>query len=422
MYHEINELMSANGANEKKRVLEKYAGSEAFRRFLYYALNPLLTYNVTEERLRTPSESQISNACLDLKDIFGWCDYLSGIRGVSDLVLASLRRFLASVENDDLRELYISLLAKTIRLGVTAKTVNKVIPGLLPDWEVQQAYPIDKYPLAPGTEFWLTEKLNGVRATFYRGKLVARSGQVYKGLGHITDAISYAFGLFYVLDGELTLKDKSGLSDNEAFRTAAGIINSDHDQKTQICFTVFDCIPVEEFESGSQTSLYADRRNLLDQLAQRDFGGAVRILPALYHGTDQSKIVELLDRMVREDKEGLMVNLNTYYKRTRHRGILKVKRFYTMDLRITDTEEGSGRLKGSLGALVVDFHGNPVRVGTGFTDEERTRFWSGRASLIGSLCEVKYKEISYDKSTGEESLQFPVFVRIRNDKSEVSYG
>jgi len=35
---------------------------------------------------------------------------------------------------------------------------------------------------------------------------------------------------------------------------------------------------------------------------------------------------------------------------------------------------------------------------------------------------VKYKEVSYDKSTGAESLQFPVFVGIRNDKEGVSYG
>lgn len=42
--------------------------------------------------------------------------------------------------------------------------------------------------------------------------------------------------------------------------------------------------------------------------------------------------------------------------------------------------------------------------------------------MPGRLCEVKYKEISYDKNTGAESLQFPVFISIRTDKDEVSYG
>ena len=56
------------------------------------------------------------------------------------------------------------------------------------------------------------------------------------------------------------------------------------------------------------------------------------------------------------------------------------------------------------------------------TDEQRTELWKNRDDIIGALCEVKYKEISSDKNTGLESLQFPVFVRIRTDKNEVSYG
>lgn len=146
------------------------------------------------------------------------------------------------------------------------------------------------------------------------------------------------------------------------------------------------------------------------------------MLPVLYSGTDQQKIWELLDEMVAEDKEGLMVNLDVPYKRMRHKGILKVKRFYTMDLPIVGYEEGSGRLSGTLGAFVLEYKGNEVRVGSGFSDEQRVAFWNDRDNLIGALCEVKYKEVSFDKSTGAESLQFPVFVEIRTDKECVSYG
>lgn len=82
--------------------------------------------------------------------------------------------------------------------------------------------------------------------------------------------------------------------------------------------------------------------------------GAVNVLPVLYHGNDQSKISELLEQMVREDKEGLMINTDVPYRRTRHKGILKVKRFYTMDLPIIRCEAGTGRLKGTLGALFLN--------------------------------------------------------------------
>ena len=191
--------------------------------------------------------------------------------------------------------------------------------------------------------------------------------------------------------------------------------------KTGICYTVFDCIPRHDFESSDPKTLYSVRRSLLSSF-QTDKPEYVSVLPILYEGTDQSKIPELLDRMVREDKEGLMVNTDVPYRRTRHRGILKVKRFYTMDLPIIRCEEGSNRLSGTLGAFVLDYKGNEVKVGSGFTDEQREDFWNRRDELAEILCEVKYKEVSYDKGTGLESLQFPIFVGLRTDKSEVSYG
>ena len=321
------------------------------------------------------------------------------------------------------REIYIKLLSKTIRLGVTAKTVNKVIPGLIPEWEVQQAFPVEKYPIPDGTKFWLTQKLNGVRATFYNGQLIARSGIPYKGLDHIIKEIAWAQGVGFVLDGELTLMNKGELSDNEAFRVATGILNSDDVNKTSICFTIFDAIPVRDFESPDPKVNYSYRRVILkeieDYLIEAEY---VRVLHVLYSGTDHAKIDEYLDLMVKEDKEGLMANLDVPYRRARHKGILKIKRFYTMDLPILRCEEGTGRLEGTLGAFVLEYQGNEVKVGSGFNDEQRSTYWQQRDSIAGTLCEVKYKEISSDKNTGLESLQFPVFVQLRTDKTEVSYG
>ena len=117
-----------------------------------------------------------------------------------------------------------------------------------------------------------------------------------------------------------------------------------------------------------------------------------------------------------------MINLDVPYKCKRHSGILKVKRFYTMDLPIIRVEEGAGKYAGLMGNLVVDYKGNEVGVGTGFCDGERELFWRNREQVVGMLIEVKYKEISANKKTGAESLQFPVFVQLRPDKDDVSYG
>lgn len=439
LVRKVSELRSAKGSLAKADILRRYSEDEDFKKFLYYALNPMLTYKVSESSLAAIQE----NVPLPMPQdtIFDLCEYLSGKSGVSRDDLYRAAAFLHSLE-EPVCEVYTSLLSKTLRLGVTNTSVNKIIPGLIPEWEVQQAYPIEKYPLKENVWFSVTQKLNGVRATYYQGKIYARTGQEYKGLDHILAEIRSSVPDGIVLDGELTLSPvhRTGISDNEAFRIATGLINSENADKTGICYTVFDCLPDDDFAAGISKATYSERRMVLDSIntkllkcsvnhsvVERDghcihIHRNVTVLPVLYQGTDQSKIPELLDRMVREDKEGLMVNLDVPYKCKRHNGILKVKRFYTMDLPIIRCEEGSGRLAGTLGAFVLDFKGNEVNVGTGFSDEQRKEFWSSREELPGTLCEVKYKEISSDKNTGAESLQFPVYVSLRTDKREVSYG
>ena len=293
-------------------------------------------------------------------------------------------------------------------------------------WQVQQAFTIETHPFKEGSEFWITQKLNGVRCTYYDGKLISRQGKEFKGLSHIAEAVMTMSEKMRplvgecVFDGELTLKNKGDLSDNEAFRTATGVINSDAEEKPEIGFTVFDIVTKTEFDNNEFFNPYWIRRNVMNEFAKLPLPDCVSILPVLYYGTDSRKIDSLLQQMVDEDKEGLMVNLNVPYKKTRHKGILKVKRFYTMDLPIVRLEEGTGKASGMLGALFVDYDGNEVGVGTGYTDEERIALWKNRDNLIGKICEVKYKEISRDKKTGRASLQFPVFVRLRDDKAEES--
>lgn len=426
-YKDIYKLQSIAGANAKCEFIKAHRDDTYFKRFLYFALNPMLTYNISKKSTDKlmAEENFDGQKLIFFNDIFECCEHLSRLRGMDDATLRQVKMLLnVKYPERDERDLYIQLLSKKVRLGIAAKTINKIIPNLIPEWEVQQAYTVEKYPLKEGTEFWLTQKLNGARATLYEGQLLARSGMPYKGLEHITDALSWLRVAGFVVDGELTLKDKGDLSDNEAFRVSTGILNSDNVNKTVICYTIFDMIPVKDFDALKPQVTYRYRRDILNQFAERvaDTDGAVNVLPVLYHGTDQSKIEELLEQMVREDKEGLMINTDVPYRRTRHKGILKVKRFYTMDLPIIRCEEGTGRLSGTLGAFVLKYKENEVKVGSGFTDEQREQFWNNRDDMEGLLCEVKYKEISQDKVTGLESLQFPVFVGIRTDKTEVSYS
>ena len=146
----------------------------------------------------------------------------------------------------------------------------------------------------------------------------------------------------------------------------------------------------------------------------------IEIVPMLYEGTDRSEIMKCLDFSTEQDWEGIMLNKNTPYECKRTTNLIKVKKFFSADLEVVDVLEGEGRLKGTLGALVVKYKNNTVNVGSGYDDETRKYIWDNREDMIGKIIEVKYKEVSKDKKTGLESLQFPIFKNCRFDKTEES--
>ena len=47
----ILELQKVSGANAKQEVIRQHADDEWFKMFLYFALNPLITYNLSEKTL-----------------------------------------------------------------------------------------------------------------------------------------------------------------------------------------------------------------------------------------------------------------------------------------------------------------------------------------------------------------------------------
>jgi DNA ligase-1 len=102
--------------------------------------------------------------------------------------------------------------------------------------------------------------------------------------------------------------------------------------------------------------------------------------------------------------------------------MLKVKQMYPVDLRVVDVLEGSGANKGKVGALVVNYKGNPLKVGSGLTKEQREKFWEDKSLILGKIITIKYFEETTNKKNNEKSLRFPIFLEVRYDKDEESYN
>lgn len=416
-------LASTSSIKAKKQLLAERRDDGNVKKYLDYLLNPFFVTGISEKKIRKVVSVERPIQFHSFDELMA---YVRKNHTGSDDILASVQAYLDSV-NPELRTFYIGIITKTIRVGCDAKTVNDALGyEFIPQWEVQQAYQIGKLKMNENEWFSLSQKLNGVRGTYFEGKLISRQGKEFTGLEHILEDIQQLIPNSdeWVVDGELIRKNVEHISDNENFRLTTGILSQEDGDKRQIQLVIFDILPKAEFLRGESQLRYRDRLEQLKDLGQRIQRrnlSNLRIVDVLYTGNDMSMISKCLDRMIAEGKEGLMLNRNCKYFTRRHNGILKVKQFYTVDLEIVDLEEGTGRLSGTLGAFVVRYKNNYLRVGSGMTDDQRKKFWDDGLNLIGRVIEVKYKDESYDRRTGLRSLQFPTFVQLRELGKQESY-
>ena len=453
-YRKCRELQNTSSTILKQEMLSECRNDETFKQILKFLLNPNIVTGINKKKI----EKKVDAVRCDFTTIIQLMDYLKEHNTGTDKDIACCQAFLnywsddyldqageedvedgfysadTQYDNQKIQDFIKSIITKSLKLGVDVKTVNKVYgKDFIPVLNVMLGTSVEKCKIPEGTWFAISQKLNGSRCFYYKGKLYTRQGKIYTGCEHIIKDIENLTSknrMFvepvyenYVFDGELILKDNS-LSDSEAFQKGVGIANSDKENKQELKLVIFDMLNQKEFEFGESIYLYKRRKEQLNDLrnliADKNLSN-IEVVPMFYEGTDQSEIWKWLDYAEENDMEGVMINLDTPYECKRTKNLIKVKKFYTLDLKVINAVEGDGRLKGTLGALVVDYKGNTVNVGSGFSDKQRKEFWENKESIIGRVIEVKYKEITKNKDTSLESLQFPVFVSLREQGKEVSY-
>lgn len=418
-------IQKTSSLNEKKAIITANKNNELFKKCLKFLLDGNIVTGISSKKIKknvTP-HFELSPYYLNIHSTFeDVMNYLIKNNTGKDEDIYEIQTFLSGHEDD--RDFYEQMITKKFRLGADEKLVNKCIPGLIESWEVQLGSSYEKLRLKDDEWFSLSQKMNGNRASYYQGRLISRQGKEFTGMQHIiSDLKQLGAGWFY--DGELIRKNTDNLTDGENFRVGTGIINSDAESKEEITFVIFDYFPEDELQNKESTAKYKIRREMLNGLRktikERELKN-IEIVTMVYEGTDQSQIMKWLDYAVEQGWEGLMLNKNATYKCKRTTDLIKIKKFYTMDLPIVEVLEGDGRLKGTLGALVVKYKENTVNVGSGFNDETRRVLWNEKENIIERIVEVKYKEITKDKKTGLESLQFPIYVRLREEGKSVSYN
>ena len=201
-----------------------------------------------------------------------------------------------------------------------------------------------------------------------------------------------------VLDGEV-------LSSNWNDTISIVHTQTEHPNKASLKFYVFDILSIDEWDNKRCTDTIINRKSKLNSIINEHIYEVPFTIVTSFSQTNK-----LYNTYLEQGFEGVVLKaVKSRYEWGRSKGWLKLKSVRTYDLKVIGTIEGLGRHVERLGALVCDHNGLEIKVGSGFTDAERDKFWNMK--IVDRVIEVKCQE-----ETKNGYLRFPVFVRLRQDK------
>lgn len=418
----LDNIAATPGTNAKRDIIGESRLVPGFRNVAVFAYHPLLQFNI----LSIPGNYCQPGKESSHKDIFLYLKFLSSKRGAT----AQERDHLDSLCTDKASvEVVNRILNKDLRCGAGAILFGKhfTIPNPEPMLCEDDLEKMLKKVDGDISRLVWSLKLDGVRTRAILEspsspvKYISRNGKTYDNFYVFDDSVASiccALSTYYdgvwpiMLDGEVISKDKDFQKQMTQVRR---LENAD---PSIFLFKVFDV--VLPAISNLDKMILCDRLELLQAIMGGESFSDVQLLDHIYfpEGTTLPDIIAMNDNLCDQGEEGIVVkDRESFYATGRSWEWTKVKKFHTEDLKVVGKEEGTGKHKGRLGALIVErlfqTDSDPegtwvtVKVGSGYSDQERDEFWDNPPCLI---------EVKYQNETKDGKLRFPVFVRVREDK------
>ena len=454
----ISKIREARG-NEKIRIMEDEK-SEMLEKSLLYCYNPYWIYGIQK---KSYDKARIDHMGLHphyndektLGEFFIILQNYAKANGVTTSQITAIKEFIKD-KPKDIQELLEGVLFKDLKLGIDGKTIQKVFPSF-PVYTIQKANTFSGGSL-PFENNRVSRKFDGLRFTAIKVNgevfMLSSNGIPFPHFYKIKNQLAKLDLDNYVYDGEVGFVNDNGLEDfKKALKAGASknVTPWDNDMRALVFDKVLRpiyiarnyaalvmvlgnqaAIPLTPGSQGMTSAPFLDSyTSLMNELVGYDFTnkpiysgkGYFRSAhcPNIYL-VEQRKVdtweelSELFKYAYQQKWEGLMLrNADHPYEFKRHKHLLKMKQFETGEFNIINFVEGTGRLQGTLGAVVIDYDGFQVKVGSGFSDRERKVMWATAGIFLNNPIKIKiqYKQKSKN-SKGGESLQFPTFLCLQH--------
>ncbi|HEY3431990.1 MAG TPA: DNA ligase [Rhodocyclaceae bacterium] len=268
-----------------------------------------------------------------------------------------------------------------IGLNSMALAEDPVPPALLlaETYQPTKALPISAY--------WVSEKLDGVRAVWDGHVLRYRSGRLVPAPAWFVAALPAE-----PLDGELWLG-------RDRFDELSAIV-----RKTQPVDQEWRQVQYMVFDQPDGEGDFTTRLAHLKQLLGSQSASFVQVIEQ-FRLPDAKALKARLQAVVHAGGEGLMLHrADALYRAGRSDDLLKLKPWQDAEARVVAIVPGRGRLAGVMGALLVETtDGKRFRLGSGFSDRDRHA-----PPQIGA--QVTYR---YTSLTPKGLPRFPRYWRVR---------
>jgi DNA ligase-1 len=322
---------------------------------------------------------------------------------------------------------YRRILIKDLRCGVSEKTVNKVVPDCVPVFSCMLAHDSANHEKKMRDKKQIEVKLDGVRVLVVihdtegrKIEMFSRNGKQFHNFDHIIEEIrtvlkEYPAPYPLVLDGEVMSASFQDLMKQ--------VHRKDNVSANDAVLHLFDIVPLENFLSGKWDKPQHVRSAMTKAWVEQHTETLEHVTALSWETVDldtpegEARFVALNKAAVEGGYEGVMIkSIDAPYECKRSHSWLKAKPFIEVTLTVEAVEEGTGRNAGRLGALVCagqdDGKDIRVNVGSGFTDDQRSKFWAARNDILGNLVEVRADAVTQNQD-GTYSLRFPRFKTFR---------
>ena len=399
----IEKMRATSSATEKIAIIKR--SSTFIHNILEATYNPYKQYYVT-------SKTCIKNKHLTVdgvKNVFGILDRLRNREITGHDAIKLVNGY-----GDDL---IYKIIDKDLGIRVGDSIINKAIPNLIPTFKVALAKEYDG-KCNWDDNWFASRKLDGVRCLAvvdFEGKctLYSRTGNEFTTLNKVKLAIEETGITNTVFDGEICLLDENG---DEDFQSVMKELRRKNHQIENPVFMLFDMIQRNDFDNNKSTEILSDRLAKLRTFTYTSNENVLRKLQQYVITGDEH--FEKWSKLSSDNNwEGFMLRKDAGYEGKRSKNLLKVKKFFDAEYKVIDFDiddhevvrNGKSITLQLLAQVYIEHKGHRVKVGSGFTQEQRLQYMDG--SIVGKIITVQYFEETHNDKGGI-SLRFPTLKHI----------